>query len=156
LAQRLALGEQLAGARPRVAVDGDRADVQYPTDAFLPAGLQDARGSIDDQRLKGRPRAPFANLGGTVIDDVAPADGPPQRGDIGKVALDQVGAEAAKEGRVAGGPNEGADLVAALDQLLGDMTAEEPRGPGQDVQLRGQIPLRPRTLPPARWKSRSC
>jgi len=64
---------------------------------------------------------------------------PPRRRAAGRRAgpgrLDQLDAEGAEEGGVAGGADDGADALAAGDQRLGDVAAEQPGRAGDDVAL---------------------
>jgi hypothetical protein len=68
-----------------------------------------------------------------MVDDVRPRGGPADSPGVEQVADDQFNAEAAQEGEVAGGADESPHVFAAADELLGDMTAEQPGRAGDHV-----------------------
>src|SRR5262249_24464010 len=125
--------EPLSGFEARPAVDVDRADVQQSADSDFFARVQDVGGGVDDGFLKDLPRPPVADAGGAVIHSVAAVDGGWQRVGPAQVALGQLDAEAPQPDDVAAGPDQGADALAAGQQLFHDVTAEQARRPGHQI-----------------------
>src|SRR5262249_47542943 len=133
LTERFLFGDGL-GSGPGVAIDGERADMQDPTDRRRPAGIEDVPGPNADVGAGLRPGAPAAPAGGAVIEYVGPGDGLPDGRGIAQIAGNGLGAEVPEEGHVAGRADEGPDALAAPDKLLGEMAAEQAGGPGHDVE----------------------
>src|SRR5262249_25018437 len=94
-----------------------------------------------DRFLKVTPRPPLANAGGAVIHRVGTIEGGGKCGWIAEVAGDDLDAERVEEGGVARGPHHGPDLFARADQLLGDVTAQQAGGRGDDAPSHDPTPF---------------
>jgi hypothetical protein len=141
LTVRLALGDGAVRHR-RVPVDGDGADEKDAADAGAAAGVKDGAGGLDDLGAEDAPGAVVAHARGAVVDDIGAADGAADRGLVAQVGADHLGAELVEEGGAARGSDQRPDALAALDELLSDVAAEQAGCTRQHVQLvRHRVPL---------------
>src|SRR5262245_11076938 len=113
-----------------MAVDRDRADMEHASDAGLATHSKDVARGVNDALLKGAPRPPRADLGGAVVHNIRAVNETEQGSAVLQSSRYQLNVDRLQKRGIRAGPNQGAHPVAALAELLGDVAAKQPRGPG--------------------------
>ena len=135
--------ERIGGRRRRLVgpvvvaafVDAQRADVHQPLDPGLAGGVEQETEGLDVEPPELLETTPIPHLGGAVEDPVSPGGAGAEGLRIFQVADDPLDAPLVEPSRVAGGSHQGPDAMAALQGLLGGMTADQAGRPGDEDDL---------------------
>ena len=122
----------VTGIGPRLT-----AYMQEPTDLCQHASSKHIARGGDGFLLEIAPRAPVADLGGTVIDDRRALDCLPDRSRISQVAFDDFRSERTQKRLIAARPHEDAYRLPGGAQLFDDVAAELPGRARDEIDFVG-------------------